>query len=220
MRSLIPVMLLVGGVAFAQAPKAPKGESATAVVARVQKYYDATRDLKAKFDQELTSPSRGPQKASGMVALKKPGKMRWDYDTPEKKVMVSDGTTLWVYVPEDEQAYKQSLKGQALPAQVSFLLGEGKLDKEFDASLTKVDGLAPGEVALKMVPKVGTAAYRYLVFVVDGKTGQVKRTIIYDQQGGTNTLAFSDVQQNRGVDDAKFHFSPPAGTQILTPPQQ
>lgn len=218
MRSLLIVALLAG-VAQAQAPKPAKGESAAAIVARVQKYYDATKDLKAKFDQQLTSVSQRPQKASGEVWLKKPGKMRWDYATPEKKLMVSDGTTLWVYVPDDEQAFKQSLSGQALPAQVSFLLGEGKLDKEFDASVTKVDGLGPDEVALKMVPKVGTAAYRYLVFVVDAKTGQVRRTIIYDQQGGTNTLSFSDVQQNKGVDDGKFKFAPPAGTRILTPPK-
>jgi outer membrane lipoprotein carrier protein len=222
---LMTAVALVGGAAAAQKPKAEpaaaqkaKAEPAAAVVARVQKYYDATRDLHAKFDQQLTSVGRGPQKASGEVWLKKPGKMRWDYVTPEKKLMVSDGTTLWVYVPEDEQAFKQPLSGNALPAQVSFLLGEGKLDKEFDASLTEVPGLAAGEVALKMVPKVGTAAYRYVVFVVDGKTGQVRRTIIYDQQGGTNTLRFSDVQQNKGIDDAKFRFSPPKGTHILTPP--
>ena len=212
---ILTAAALLGGAAQAQKPK---GDSAAAIVARVQKYYDATRDLKAKFDQQLTSAARRPQTASGEVWLKKPGKMRWDYATPEKKLMVSDGTTLWVYMPEDEQAFKQSLSGNALPAQVSFLLGQGKLDKEFDASLTQVDGLLPGEVALKMVPKVGTAAYRYIVFVVDAKTGQVRRTIIYDQQGGTNTLRFSDVQQNKGIDDARFRFSPPAGTRILTPP--
>jgi outer membrane lipoprotein carrier protein len=216
MRTIALLAALVG-IAHAQDKKAP--ESAATMVARVQKYYDATKDLRARFEQSMQSPSRAPSKASGEVWLKKPGKMRWDYAKPEKKLMVSDGATLWVYEPEDEQAYKQDLKGNALPAQVSFLLGEGKLDKEFDASLTKVDGLAADEVALKMVPKVGTAAYRYLVFVVDSKTGQVRRTIIYDQQGGTNALSFVDVQQNKGVDDGKFKFAPPAGTHILKPPQ-
>jgi outer membrane lipoprotein carrier protein len=211
----IALLAALCGVASAQ----PKPESAATVVARVQKYYDATKDLHAKFDQQITSTSRAPSKASGEVWLKKPGKMRWDYAKPEKKLMVSDGTTLWVYEPEDEQAYKQDLKNNALPAQVSFLLGEGKLDKEFDASLTKLDGLGADEIALKMVPKVGTAAYRYLVFVVDDKTGMVKRTVIYDQQGGTNTLSFADLAQNKGVDDGKFKFSPPAGTHILKPPQ-
>ena len=195
-----------------------KPESAATVVARVQKYYDATKDLRAKFEQQLESPSRAPSKASGEVWLKKPGKMRWDYARPDKKLMVSDGATLWVYEPEDEQAYKQDLKGNALPAQVSFLLGEGRLDKEFDASMTKLDGIGAEELALKMVPKIGTTAYRYLVFVVDGKSGQVKQTVIYGQDGSTNRLTFADVQQNKGVDDGKFKFAPPSGTHILKPP--
>lgn len=213
-------LLIVAAVAAVAQAQEKKPESAATVVARVQKYYDATRDLRAKFEQQLESPSRAPSKASGEVWLKKPGKMRWDYAKPDKKLMVSDGSTMWVYDPDDEQAYKQDLRGNALPAQVSFLLGEGKLDKEFDASLTKIDGLGPDELALKMVPKVGTTAYRYLVFVVDGKTGQVRKTIIYGQDGSTNKLSFVEVQQNKGVDDGKFKFSPPSGTHILKPPSQ
>ena len=213
-------LLIVAALAAVAQAQEKKPESAATVVARVQKYYDATKDLRARFEQQLESPSRAPSKASGEVWLKKPGKMRWDYAKPDKKLMVSDGSTMWVYDPDDEQAYKQDLRGNALPAQVSFLLGEGKLDKEFDASLTKIDGLAPDELALKMVPKVGTTAYRYLVFVVDGKTGQVKKTIIYGQDGSTNKLSFVDVQQNKGVEDGKFKFSPPSGTHILKPPSQ
>ncbi len=210
------VLAALAAVAQAQEKK-PAG--AATVVARVQKYYDSTRDLHAKFEQHVDTASRAPSKASGEVWLKKPGKMRWDYATPEKKLMVSDGSTLWVYVPEDEQAYRQDLRGNALPAQVSFLLGEGRLDKEFDASLTKLDGVAADDLALKMVPKVGTTAYRYIVFVVDGKSGQVKQTVIYGQDGSVNRLSFLDVQQNKGVDDGKFRFSPPSGTHILKPPQ-
>ena len=211
-------ILIVAALAAVANAQEKKPESAATMVARVQRYYDATRDLRAKFDQQIESASRAPSKATGEVWLKKPGKMRWDYVTPEKKLMVSDGSTLWVYVPDDEQAFKQDLKGNALPAQVSFLLGEGKLDKEFDASLTKVDGLQPDEVALKMVPKVGTTAYRYIVFVVDAKTGQVRRTIIYGQDGSINRISFGDLQQNKGIDDGKFKFSPPSGTRIIRPP--
>jgi outer membrane lipoprotein carrier protein len=211
-------MMIVAALAVV-GPAAHADESAATVVARVQKYYDSTKDLHAKFEQQLSSASRAPSKAAGQVWLKKPGKMRWDYATPEKKVMVSDGATLWVYQPEDEQAYKQDLKNNALPAQVSFLLGEGNLAKEFDVSFTKVDGLAPDALALKMVPKTGTAAYRYIVFVIDGKSGQVRQTIIYGQDGSTNRLSFLDVQQNKGVDDGKFKFSPPSGTKILKTPQ-
>src|SRR3954469_21288147 len=204
MHKIVIAAALLAAVAQAQ-EKNP--ESPATVVARVQKYYDATKDLRASFEVQIDSASRAPSKASGEVLLKKPGKMRWDYAKPEKKLMVSDGATLWVYEPDDEQAYKQDLRGNALPAQVSFLLGEGKLDKEFDASLTKVDGLGADELALKLVPKLGTTAYRYLVFVVDDKSGQVKQTVIYGQDGSTNRLTFVDVQQNKGVDDGKFKFA-------------
>lgn len=213
---ILTVFLALGGIAAAQTKPS---ENPAALVARVQKYYDSTHDLHAKFEQQISSPSRAPQKATGDVWLKKPGKMRWDYAAPEKKLMVSDGATLWVYEPEDEQAFKQSLKDNALPAQVSFLLGEGKLAQEFDPTFTTVDGLGAGEVALKMVPKTGTAAYRYLVFIIDDKSGMVTQTVIYDQTGSTNRLKFVDVKQNGGVDDGKFKFAPPSGTKILTPPK-
>jgi outer membrane lipoprotein carrier protein len=195
-------------------------ESASQLADRVQRFYDATRDLHAHFDQTLTSQVGGAKKASGEVWLKKPGRMRWDYAKPEKKLMVADGQTLWVYEPEDEQAFKQDLRGSTLPLSVSFLVGQGNLKSEFDVSVVPppTPDLASGDqVVLKLVPKTATTAYRHLLFVVDPKTGQVLKTQIYDQQGGVNQLVFGSIESNRGVDDAKFRFSPPAGTKILKP---
>jgi outer membrane lipoprotein carrier protein len=188
-----------------------------AIVNKIQKFYDSTKDLHAKFEQTLTSGTGGRKRASGDLWLKKPGRMRWDYVKPEKKIMVSDGRVLWVYEPEDEQAFKQDLRSSSLPVSVSFLLGEGKLSDDFHVELAPKGDEKPGEVALKLVPKAPTSAYRYLLFIVDEQTGQVRRTIIYDQQGGTNELVFSNVESNRGVNDSKFQFSPPRGTRILNP---
>jgi outer membrane lipoprotein carrier protein len=208
--------LLACLLAFAGAARAAETD---AVVGKVQKYYDATRDLRAHFEQTLKTAIGSKKKASGELLLKKPGKMRWDYAKPEKKLMVSDGTTLWVYEPEDEQAFKQNLAGSTLPVQVSFLVGQGKLADEFEIAPDKTATCAAGAgaVALKLVPKKATTAYRYLTFCVDDASGQVKETIVHDQQDGENHLIFSDVKQNAGVDDGKFHFAPPAGTKIITP---
>jgi len=208
-------LLVVPALALAQ----PKPDAAQ-LVAKVQRFYDGTRDLRAHFDQTLTSAVGLPKKASGEVWLKKPGRMRWDYLKPEKKLMVADGQTLWVYEPEDAQAFKQDLKSSSLPASVSFLVGQGKLTAEFDVTLADPApaGLAQeGQVVLKLVPKTATTAYRYLLFAVDPATGQVHATQIYDQQGGVNQLSFSALQANQGVEDGKFRFSPPAGTRILKP---
>ena len=200
-----------------QVKAVPAATSAPELLARIQKFYDSTKDLHARFEQQLESQVGGNKKASGEVWLKKPGKMRWDYAAPEKKLMVADGQVLWVYEPEDEQAFKQELKASTLPTQVAFLVGQGKLSDEFEATIVPADKLKipEGDVVLKLVPKIATAAYRHLLFVVDPRSGQVKQTHIADQQGGWNRLFFSDVEINRGVGDGKFKFSPPKGTRIL-----
>ena len=162
----------------------------------------------------------GKRQASGTVALKKPGKMRWDYEKPEKKLFIADGTTLWVYEPEDEQAYKQPLSSSQLPAQVSFLFGRGKLPEEFEISYYDDQPLGEaGDLVLRLVPKVASAQYRHLLFVVQPKTFLVKETVLFDQQGGQNHLVFSAIEPNpkAGVDDARFSFTPPPETKIITP---
>ena len=198
---------------------APARPAAAEVVGQLQKEYERTTVIKAKFAQTLTGPT-GKRQASGSVVLKKPGKMRWDYEKPEKKLFVADGTNLWVYEPEDEQAFKQSLSSSQLPTQVSFLFGRGKLLDDFD--VTYLDGQPygePSDLVLKLVPKVATAQYRHLVFVVSPTTHLVKETLLFDQQGGTNHIVFSALEQNpkSGADDSRFAFTPPANTKIITP---
>jgi outer membrane lipoprotein carrier protein len=198
-------------------PAAKAVDPAREAMEKIQKFYESTKDLHAKFDQAVQSGIGGNKKASGELWLKKPGRMRWEYAKPEKKLMVADGTTLWVYEPEDEQAFRQDLKSWALPSSVTFLLGTGKLTDEFQGTIEAAPAGAGGDLTLKLVPKQATAQYRYLVFVVDGKSFMVKETMVYDQQGGVNHMTFRDVELNRGVPDGKFGFSPPAGTKILRP---
>jgi outer membrane lipoprotein carrier protein len=188
------------------------------VVGRVQKLYEGTSDLHARFTQSIEGVM-GKRLAGGEVWLKKPGKMRWDYDRPDKKLFIADGTQLWVYEPEDEQAFRQALSSSQLPAQVSFLFGKGRLLSDFDISLLEASGLGtPGDIVLKLVPKAATAQYRYLAFVVDPKAYLVKETVVYDQQGGLNHLSFSHIEMNLkgGIDDARFRFTPPPGTKVIT----
>ena len=199
---------------------APGRTDAVVLAATVQRYYDGAKDLHTRFEQTLTTAMGGKKRAAGELWLKKPGRMRWEYTKPEKKLMVADGQVLWVYEPEDEQAFKQELKSSNLPDSVAFLLGEGKLKDQFDISLENAPpaGLAqPNEVVLRLVPKHASSAYKSLLFVVDSKTGMVNGTVVFDQQGGESRIRFSGTESNHGVEDARFKFSPPNGTRIIKP---
>ena len=77
----------------------------------MQKNYDGPQTYKAKFEQSQLNATFGrTTKSTGDGRFKKPGCMRWDYAVPEKKLFVSSGDVLWLFEPEDKQAFRQNLK--------------------------------------------------------------------------------------------------------------
>jgi len=188
-----------------------------AVVERVQKKYDGAADFRAVFNQTLTNATfKRRSSSTGEVLLKKPGRMRWNYKTPETKTYVSDGDVLWLYEPEDKQAFKQDLKGSQLPAALAFLTGKGKLSEEFDVALAKDPPVGTSrDYVLALSPRQPQAQVKSLLFVVDPDSFFVRETFIVDAQGNTNDILFTDVKINVRLPEGTFHFTPPAGVRVV-----
>ena len=134
--SLIP-LLAAGYVAPASAASQaqPARLELPAVVARVQSRYDQAKDFQAHFTQTYSRSVVGRVSVSaGQVHFKKPGRMRWDYDKPEARMFLSNGQFLWLYEPEEKQAFKQDLKTSQLPGALAFLMGRGRIADEFEVT--------------------------------------------------------------------------------------
>ena len=209
-------------IAMAQAPgPAPAAAGAKTdvkvVVAEVQKRYDAAADFRARFTQTLTSQALGRKTSSaGEVMFKKPGRMRWDYEKPDKSSYVTDGGVLWLYEPDDKQAFKQKLETSQLPAALSFLTGKGKLTTEFEVSFAeKTPYGAPGDYVLALLPRSAQPQVKTILFVVDPRTFDVRESVITDAQGNINDLTFADIRVNTKVPDALFKWTPPAGVRVI-----
>ncbi|MFH0902947.1 MAG: outer membrane lipoprotein chaperone LolA, partial [Pseudomonadota bacterium] len=193
------------------------------VVDEVQRYYREIQKLKAGFKQTYTNTVFGKSSEShGKLYLTKPGKMRWDYERPSPKYFVSDGTTLWVYEPENAQAFKQDLTKQVLPVAVAFLQGEGDLARDFQASLDPGRYGGKNDYVLKLVPRTPSAQYKQLWLVVDPADFHVKESVILESSDNINHFRFFDIKLN---DKAKFanrhfRFKPPAGVKVITPKEQ
>src|SRR5262245_55166479 len=207
--------------AAAPAPSAPAAAGArldlAAVVDRVQKRYDGATDFRARFTQTLTNAAfKRRTTATGEVLLKKPGRMRWNYETPDPKMYLADGAQLWLYEPEDKQAFKQDLKSSQLPAALAFLTGKGKLTEQFEITFVKSPRTGnPQDYVLALVPRQAEAQVKGLEFVVDPQSFLVKETLITDASGNTNDMLFSDIKINAKIPDTTFRWSPPAGTRII-----
>src|SRR5258708_13898868 len=215
------LLCVVVAAAVSPAASAPRMD-VKAVVERVQKRYDSAADFRARFTQTLTNTTFNRKTTStGEVLLKKPGRMRWDYQTPDVKMYLGDGDRLWLYEPEAKQAFKQDLKPSQLPAALAFLTGKGKLSTEFDISFAdqpaaaRASAAGPHDYLLALRPKQARAQLASLLFVVDAESFHVRESVLVDGQGNTNDMVFSDVKVNSGVPDATFRWSPPAGVRVI-----
>ena len=219
---LAVVFALAAAAAAPPSPEAPAAGDARLplkdVVERVQKRYDGAKDFRARFNQTLTNATFGRKISSaGEVLLKKPGRMRWNYTQPDPKMYLSDGTTLWLYEPEDKQAFKQDLKASQLPAALAFLTGQGKLAAEFDIAFApaKTPYGTPRDYVLTLSPKTPQAQVKTILFVVDPKSFDVRESVITDQQGNINDLLFSEIKVNTNIPDGTFKWAPPAGVRLI-----
>jgi len=194
-------------------------ESASAVAARLQARYDAIKDFTADFTQTYEGGVlRRKTTESGTLLVKKPGRMRWEYKTPEEKLFVADGRKIYAWVPADRQVTVSTLPADDAPATpLLFLLGRGQLARDFTPSLPGPPPGAPADsIALALVPKAAVPDYDRLTLVVDRATLGLRMLIARDGQGGTSTFAFSKLKENVGLSDSRFAFTIPKGADVVT----
>jgi outer membrane lipoprotein carrier protein len=174
-----------------------------ALARSVQSYYEKTRDLEAEFVQTYTYASFGrAQTSQGVLRVKKPGKLRWDYSEPTRKTIVVNGSRLVQYEPEANQAYvDERFDATAMSAAVTFLLGKGSLEKEFDLA-------ADAQGRLVLTPKSPDARVDRIVLTV-GPSGEVTGTRVIDGSGNVNEIGFRKLRRNVGLEDGAFSIDLP-----------
>ncbi len=218
---VVLALLVAGG-----APSAPRAQAVPSldeIVAKVQEACARTQDLSAHFEQVATIKSLDQvQKASGILLLKRPEKMRWEYRTPEPRLFVTDGKTLWAYSPAEKQVVVQAV-GQAFASRLplAILAGDCALRKDFQVSEV-VNAATRGSTTsaiLDLKPKHPEAGIARMLLEVSLKDYTVMRTTIFDSQGNTTVITLSQVKLDPGIPDQQFTFTPPAGVTVVKPPQ-
>lgn len=145
---------------------------------------------------------------SGTLELKKPGRMRWDYAKPREKLFISDGKTAYFYVPGDQQARKAPVKKlDDLHSPLRYLLGKSRLQDELEK--IKLQGNV-----ITGVPKHLKDRVRQVALTINAKN-QIERIVIEEVDGTRTEFAFSDIQENVPLTDARFKFVLPAGVEMV-----
>ena len=202
--ALVPTLLVAQG-------QQPPEALAKALQARYQKVSDFSADFVQTYRGGVLKTQTQER---GTVVVKKPGRMRWLYTSPERKELVSDGKKIYWYLPEDKQVNVFDVPPQdqaTTPA--LFLSGKGDIARDFTASY--VPGAPAGGVQLKLVPRKTEPEYEYLVVAVDPASLQIRTLVTRDRQGGESTIAFSNMKENRNPSDKEFVFRIPRGVNVV-----
>jgi len=192
--------------------------------------YQHARTLKAVFFERYTDGNGSIAAESGTVYFSRPGRMRWEYESPEQKLFLVDGANVWFYVPADRTASRAKLK-ESSDWRTPIALLAGKMDLArlcrtidiSDPSSTPAGKpndrpTSPGNTVLLCTPRNDSAepgdAARQILFETDAEARLVR--VLIRQPGGVETeFRFGDWEENIAIPEAKFHFSLPPGVTIV-----
>jgi outer membrane lipoprotein carrier protein len=185
------------------------------VVLGLQKKYNKLKSLSLDFTQIYTSPSEGTRQESGRLLLRKPGRMRWDYTSPENKLFVSNGRVMYEWVPSDNYATKMSVKeSDDMRAPFMFLLGRGDLRGEFKLiEFAKESPARAGNKVLRMIPR-RTQEFQELIIEVEPNSLRLSRLSFVDDDGSRSDFLFSNIRENIPAKLELFRFKAPPGVEV------
>jgi outer membrane lipoprotein carrier protein len=213
----LPIRTLFLALAFAlpcttSLPAQSTPLSAAQLAKVVDNHYNHLRSLQARYTERYQGLGMD-RSETGTLTLRKPGRMRWAYDTPAGKLFLLDGHSAISYTPGDPQATRIPAKQlDDLRSPLRFLLGHTELSKELD-NLTLTPG-PDNTYTLTGTPRSMQQRLKSLSLTVSA-TGQIHSMRIEDTDGTTTTFTFTAIHEDVPTSDADFTFTPPPGVTII-----
>ena len=185
------------------------------ILAGVEKRYQGV-GFSADFKQSSTLKAMQiTDTAVGKMTVKRPGKMRWEYQSPERQIIVTDGQSLWIYRPDDNQVTvgkAPTLFGQGKGS--GFLANIASIRKQFD--ITLANSSPAGTHGLKLIPHHDHPDVSAIDIAVEEDSHIIVRIITHNAYGDKNQIDLKNIHFAQALDNDLFEFVIPPGTDIIT----
>ncbi len=201
-------VLAMSGMLIAQAPDE--------LIAQLQQKYEALESFSADFEQMFQGG--GVQlRESGVVKMKKPGKMYWEYQRPTTKLFIADGKKSYFYLPQDNQVIVSDLDLDNASTPLLFLVGKGKIQEDFQVELEEAEKPLQAEnLLVRLTPKQPQGGYSHLMLEIDPSTYLIYRLIVIEPIGNRNEYIMKNFRENIRISDRQFRFELPKDVEVLS----
>lgn len=180
-------------------------------IEQLKQFLDGSKTLRAEFVQTVVAKNgRKPQQSSGVVAISRPGKLRWEIIKPYPQLMVGDGEKFWIY---DQELAQVTVKktGQAIGSTPAALLsGSNDFERNF---VLKESGEEDGLNWVDATPKNAESGFEKIRLGLLGH--ELRAMQLNDNFGQTTHLRFSRIERNPNLPRGLFRFTPPKGVDVL-----
>src|SRR5579859_6759357 len=203
------------------------------LVRRFEAAYHSSRTLRASFLETYFDNGKEVRAEAGVAYFARPGKMRWEYSSPEVNLYVVDGKWAWFYVPEDHTVTRIRAK-ESTDARTPLALLAGEMKVSRVCKSVAADSSArpsnPQGVVLRCTLRGGSdgpstagagkeggaaSVDNYALFELNPANGELLRVVMADPGGVRVEFRFADWEFNPRVEDSKFHFQTPKGVAIV-----
>jgi outer membrane lipoprotein carrier protein len=205
-----------------------------ALAARLEARYRVAKTLQASFLERYTENGRLVRIEAGTVYFRRPGKMRWDYEAPEKNLFLVDGKTAWFYVPADHTVTRVPARDSGdWRTPLALLVGDMKISRVCKQVLTAIDekpespehamlycelrgaGSKSPKKASGATPPPKLLNSEAVFFELDTNSGDLVRVLIRDPGGIEIEFHFTNWRMDPLVPDSLFRFDAPKGVAIV-----
>ena len=211
---MLYLMIFVWGMLPIVSPSASSSLSLDAILSKVEKRYDII-DFTVLFFQTSTLKAMEIQEtASGKLLVKRPGMMRWEYEKPDRQTIVSNGTQLWIYRPDDHQVMvgkSPSFFGEGKGA--GFLSDIRSVRKSFSISLE--DKERQNSYLLRLIPNNPTQDLSRIHLAISPDTFEVIEVITYNLYDDETRIELNNYLYDQNLEDGLFQFEIPDGADII-----
>jgi len=207
----------------------------------LEEHYRHAQTLRAVFLERYSAGPRDARIESGTVYFKRPGRMRWEYEAPEKKLFIADGKTVWFYVPADRTATKAPIKESSdWRTPLALLTGRANLSRLCNrVDLIDQKNTPAGHAVLRCVPKgepktekdakppassasgqdstelPGAVDFSEVLLEVNSTTGELSSVRIRQAGGIEIEYRFGNWEEGLPLPEEMFQFHPPSGVAIV-----
>lgn len=175
------------------------------------KFLNNLQTLQANFTQTLIDEQGIELEQSfGTVVLVRPNKFRWDYVSPDKQIIVSDGSLLWIYDEALEQIIVRDMQSSMDSIPMNIFAYYEDIKQHF--TIQDMQNIEQSEW-VKLIPH--DTESQYTDIRLGFEQGDLISMIISDAFGHVTHIDFSNTLINSNIDEEIFNFEPPAGIDIV-----